>query len=90
MKHFWAKCVILSLAIGVMPMSICAQESANKDGEIEAYNESDEGYWAESNGVGNTIIMMDVVLLGVTLELMMIYIFLTKMAGCKRIVGIMK
>lgn len=35
MKHFWAICVVLSLAIGVMPMSICAQESANKDGEIE-------------------------------------------------------
>lgn len=35
MKHFWAICVVLSLAIGVMPMSICAQESANKDGGIE-------------------------------------------------------
>ena len=50
MKHFWANCVALSLAIGVMPMSICAQESINNDGEIEAYNQSDEGYWFESNG----------------------------------------
>ena len=50
MKHFWAKYVALSLAIGVMPMSICAQESINNDGEIEAYNQSDEGYWFESNG----------------------------------------
>lgn len=50
MKHFWAKCIVLSLVIGVMPMSICAQESINNDGEIEAYNQSDEGYWFESNG----------------------------------------
>lgn len=70
-------------------VDLCAR-IGNKDGEIEAYNQSDEGYWVESNGVGNTIIMMDVVLLGVALELMMIYIFLMKMAGCKRIVGIMK